>query len=557
MRMTRTPTPSSAATTRLRLVSQAIDCGMLYGPARDNQFEFKTPAEVVADRKRLGVRGGFIRSLTADSLSMLDAAREIETFCHSKVARGAFFPAYTLHPTELFSEGATEAFAALLQKNTPYILRLFVNGREDYFQLCLRFLSTHMGDRPIIAMLPVSEIPSLTMLITEARKHPQIRFVLTEHMWNGDSKVHAAMAETENIWTDTSLGHTADNVESFVSRYGAGRVVLSLGFRAVGGASLASVLGAGISDEEKEAILFGNVTKLLGIPWCEEDVPPAASLPDGIWKSFLANGRPDLPVIDCHGHFGPVAAWPVHEQQEAVQIPRKCAEMEGQNLRYFIFSHSRALFADPAEGNVIAEKQVIEANDPRILSYFVYNPRYAASLAPYIDRVPRSKIFIGFKILCDYWRVPMNSPGFDPMWEIADRHQLPILIHTWEGPYNSPAMIDPIAERYPNARFILAHCGGTDDGRKEAEEVAKKHRNVSLEWCGSFLTHKPWEDTIREIGSHKLLFGTDAVYHSHEWELARLLSVPLEPEAFRRILHDNMMAIITPLLTSRDLRSIF
>lgn len=56
-----------------------------------------------------------------------------------------------------------------------------------------------------------------------------------------------------------------------------------------------------------------------------------------------------------------------------------------------------------------------------------------------------------------------------------------------------------------------------------------------------------------EVGVHKLLFGTDATLHSHDWELARLLSLPLETDDFRRILHDNFMGIIAPLLENRDL----
>jgi len=95
------------------------------------------------------------------------------------------------------------------------------------------------------------------------------------------------------------------------------------------------------------------------------------------------------------------------------------------------------------------------------------------------------------------------------------------------------------------------------DGRAEAEAVARAHRHVYLEWCGSFLSRKPWERTIREIGSHKLVFGTDGVLHNHDWELARLLSVPLADEEFRRILHDTLHGIISPLLETRDLQSIF
>ncbi len=541
--------------TNLHWVARAIDCGIIYGQARDNQFEFRTPPEAVEGRRRLGIRRGFISSLTAETLSLLESAEEIAAFCRSEAASGRFFPAFTIHPNGLFSNGAEATLAAIIRNSPPCIFKLCVNGREDFLRLGIRFLVEQIIDRPIVVSISTKEAPTLGSLVEIARRHPQICIVLTEHHWAMDSFVHAAMEEAENILTDTALGHTNDHIELFVSRYGASRVILSLGYRALGGASLGSVLRARISPEEKEAILFGNITGLLGLP--EFDANTAPEIEQGEWKFFLETGAPSFPIIDCHGHFGPVATWPVRDGNEAVQIPRKRAELECQNLRHFIFSHTRALFGDPVEGNAIAERQVLEADDPRLLAYFVYNPRYASGLAPYLERLPRSQVFIGFKLLCDYWEVPVNSPEFDPMWEVADRHNLPVLIHTWSGPYNSPAMISPLAERYPNVRFILAHCGGSDDGRKEAEAVAKKHPHVFLEWCGSFFSRKPWEDTVAEIGDRKLLFGTDGVLHGHAWELARLLSVPLGPEAFRSILHDSMMEIISPLLKTRDLRSIF
>ncbi len=143
------------------------------------------------------------------------------------------------------------------------------------------------------------------------------------------------------------------------------------------------------------------------------------------------------------------------------------------------------------------------------------------------------------------------------MWQIADRFELPVLIHTWEGPYSMPGMLDDIAVRYPNARLLMAHCGGSDSGRVEAEAMAQKHPNAFIEWCGSFFSRKPWEQTVREVGAHKIIFGTDAMVHGHDWELARLMSVPLETTEFRQILHDNMDRIISPLLKKRDLTRIF
>ena len=47
-------------------------------------------------------------------------------------------------------------------------------------------------------------------------------------------------------------------------------------------------------------------------------------------------------------------------------------------------------------------------------------------------------------------------------------------------------MAREIVARYPDLALILGHSGGTDAGRREAEDLAGEFPNVFLEWCGSF-----------------------------------------------------------------------
>jgi predicted TIM-barrel fold metal-dependent hydrolase len=154
-------------------------------------------------------------------------------------------------------------------------------------------------------------------------------------------------------------------------------------------------------------------------------------------------------------------------------------------------------------------------------------------------------VFIGFKLLCDYWQIPVNDSRFNSMWEYADQHRLPILIHTWDGPYDSPALLTDIVKRYPNASFLLAHAGGGDHGRHEAEEIAKNNENVYLEWCGTFCSSVPFEETLEKIGGgRKVVFGTDGVCHSPIWELGRLISLNVPEQTIIPILGQNMHKIM-------------
>jgi hypothetical protein len=105
-------------------------------------------------------------------------------------------------------------------------------------------------------------------------------------------------------------------------------------------------------------------------------------------------------------------------------------------------------------------------------------------------------------------------------------------------------MLTDIVREYPDAVFLLGHSGGTDAGRRQAEELAANNDNVYLEWCGSFCSSIPWEETLARVGADKVVFGSDSVYHDVYWELGRLLSLGVPDATLRPILGDNMRQIL-------------
>jgi hypothetical protein len=208
-----------------------------------------------------------------------------------------------------------------------------------------------------------------------------------------------------------------------------------------------------------------------------------------------------------------------------------------------LVSGAQALAGDPVAGNRMLEKQ-LRPYGRRFRGYFVFNPHYEKELRRGLDAFFAGGFFVGFKTLCDYWRVPITDARFSAMLQYADRHRLPILNHTWTGPYDSPGMFNDIVKRYPGAMFLLGHSGGTDTGRRQAEELAASNHNVYLEWCGSFCSSIPWEETLAKVGADKVVYGSDGMSHGLAWELGRLLSVNLPDATIRPILGDNIRRIL-------------
>jgi crotonobetainyl-CoA:carnitine CoA-transferase CaiB-like acyl-CoA transferase len=63
------------------------------------------------------------------------------------------------------------------------------------------------------------------------------------------------------------------------------------------------------------------------------------------------------------------------------------------------------------------------------------------------------------------------------MFRYAHEHNLPVLIHTWDGKDpGSPWKCAEAAAKWPNAKVILGHTGGSKVGRRECEEIAQDPR---------------------------------------------------------------------------------
>ncbi|MEM7012804.1 MAG: amidohydrolase family protein [Verrucomicrobiota bacterium] len=124
----------------------------------------------------------------------------------------------------------------------------------------------------------------------------------------------------------------------------------------------------------------------------------------------------------------------------------------------------------------------------------------------------------GVKILPMYAGFKVDDPILEPLWKYCQKHQLPVLMHKGttfvaQAPLECtlPRLIEPVALRYPDVKFILAHLGHPYEG--ECVVTIRKHPNVFADI--SALYYRPFQlyqslMLVQEYGVwHKLLFGTD------------------------------------------------
>jgi predicted TIM-barrel fold metal-dependent hydrolase len=124
----------------------------------------------------------------------------------------------------------------------------------------------------------------------------------------------------------------------------------------------------------------------------------------------------------------------------------------------------------------------------------------------------------GIKLLPMYAGFRPDDARLDPLWTYAQRHALPVLMHTGttfvsQAPLECtlPRHADAVAIRFPGVKMILAHLGHPYEG--ECVATIRKHPNVYADI--SALHYRPFQlyhslMLVQEYGVwDKLLFGSD------------------------------------------------
>lgn len=124
----------------------------------------------------------------------------------------------------------------------------------------------------------------------------------------------------------------------------------------------------------------------------------------------------------------------------------------------------------------------------------------------------------GVKLMPMYAGFQVDDPSLEPLWHYCSEKGLPVLMHTGttfirQAPLECtfPRLIEPVALKYPDVKFILAHLGHPWEG--ECVVTIRKHPNVFADI--SALHYRPFQlyqslMLVQEYGVwDKLLFGSD------------------------------------------------
>ncbi len=133
-----------------------------------------------------------------------------------------------------------------------------------------------------------------------------------------------------------------------------------------------------------------------------------------------------------------------------------------------------------------------------------------------------------------YNGVPLDDPRMDSLYHYCTQEDLPLTLHMGTTfAHNSPLELgraihaDPIAQKYPDLKIILAHMG--HPWYEECIAVIRKNPNVYAEVSALF--YRPWQYyniliTAQEyLVTDKIFFGTDYPFTTLEESISGLNNV--------------------------------
>ncbi len=155
-----------------------------------------------------------------------------------------------------------------------------------------------------------------------------------------------------------------------------------------------------------------------------------------------------------------------------------------------------------------------------------HHPEQLAAAAE-LERAVCEDGFKGYKIFAPLVESPLSGPSFQPLWEIAERRNLPVLVHFGilgggggiaSGVNISPLSLAPVARAFPTVPFVIPHfgCGYVRDLLQLCWACANIYVDTSgnNEWMRWYPYPLSLEELFRRfhetIGPRRIIFGSDS-----------------------------------------------
>jgi uncharacterized protein len=234
-------------------------------------------------------------------------------------------------------------------------------------------------------------------------------------------------------------------------------------------------------------------------------------------------------IIDAHAHLGPAVGasvratcYPSGAPEDLLAVMDRCGIQRAVVFAAHWQSSGELVDPNHAVGNQYVHDAVRKHPD-RLIGFARVNPNLGKAALEMLDRCLDDYGMRGIKLHPDWDSFYMaNTQAVDPIFSIAARRKVPVLIHAGYPLRAQPLLFLRYAERFPSVSIILAHMAHRLVA--DAIAVAERASNIYLEsscQASVFILR-----AARRVGVRRVLFGSDFPYELPDVEMAKITEFP-------------------------------
>ncbi len=230
-------------------------------------------------------------------------------------------------------------------------------------------------------------------------------------------------------------------------------------------------------------------------------------------------------IIDMHAHLGPY--FNMHIAANSAADMTRLMDLCG--IGRAVVSTNLSWDSDIVAGNDMM-LEAVTSHGGRLYGACAVNGNYPELSLDELERCfARPDVFV---VKVHPWdsKCRVNDRRMRGIYGFASERGLFVLVHTWfdNDPFGQQDMFAETAKEYPDIRWIMGHSGGPY-GSRHAVELARIIPNIFLDVTLSMCPARQIEFFVKEIGSARLLFGTDNPFIDPRPQIGRvgLADVPL------------------------------
>lgn len=240
-------------------------------------------------------------------------------------------------------------------------------------------------------------------------------------------------------------------------------------------------------------------------------------------------------IFDIHAHIDQTSDF-----QMVSATPAAVADtMDKLGISGGCVSSILSIHADCALGNRHM-LEAVKAFPGKLFGYVTVSPHHNDVDPDPFFREPGVK---GLKVHAAFHRAAINDPRYEPFYEYADKHALPVLFHTWE--IADILHVAGIAARYKSAKLIIGHGAmRTWEVKREVIDAVKKYENVFADTTVSVAYDGAVEYAAKALGADRLCYGSDVPFYDCRHVVGKVATCRLSDCDKEKILGENAKRIL-------------